>query len=314
MAQKTNPIALRRAAGLRRPAGAWAARWGYTDVALHLLQVARWSGALARHLDRAGVETALVALPRRRQRVEVLAPALLARGHTRRRGPHSHATREAGPATHAMVTPTPLDPWRVALGALATPRTPSVAPSPLAGLLAARLARGAAQGGAGSRDMAGLPTLLRGPLLRGWLAGQAHSGPRAGQALDTQRHAAVVTGAGVSVDHVQASAAGHWQSAGYIAGEVARRLAMGASWVRLSHGYLAPLARHPEVAGLRVRCAGRLAARSRGAARARATTARWGRTALHTLRRPVDYATAVAPTSRGAVGVKVWVAYHPHGG
>lgn len=314
MAQKTNPIALRRAAGLRRPAGAWAARWGYTDLALHLLQAGRWSGALARHLDRAGVETALVALPRRRQRVEVLAPAERARGHPRRRGPTPSAAAGAGLATQAVVGRTPLDPWRVALGVLATPRPPSAAPSPLARVLAARLARRAAGGGAPLPDTAGLPTPLRAPLLRGWLAGQAPAGPRAGEALAGQRHAAVVTGVGVLVDHVQASAAGHWQSASYIAGEVARRLAMGVSWVRLSHGYLAPLARHPEVAGLRVRCAGRLAARSRGAARARATTGRWGRTALHTLRRRVDYATAVAPTGRGAVGVKVWVAYHAHGG
>jgi ribosomal protein S3 len=123
-----------------------------------------------------------------------------------------------------------------------------------------------------------------------------------------------VSGGGVLGSHVHATAASHWQSAAYIAGEVARRLSAGASWSRVSGGYLALLAREAPVAGLRVRCAGRLAGRSRGAARARALNARWGRTALHTLRRPVDYATAVAATGRGTVGVKVWLAYHPRPG
>ena len=305
MAQKTNPIALRRAAGLRRADGAWAAGWGYTDLALAGLGMDRWSRAWARHLDRAGVRSALVALPRRHQRLDVAAPA------DRRRG-GGRGAPVARPATllrgaEAAVAGKALHQWGVSLFALSSGGDLAARVSPLAALLSARLA-GRASPPRGSPDGGRpLPADARGALLRGWLAGLP--GGEAG----ARGPAARLDGpsGGVAAGHVHATASGHWQSAAYIAGEVARRLSAGAGWSRVTGGFLALCARGRGVAGLRVRCAGRLAGRSRGAARARAINARWGRTALHTLRRPVDYATAVAATGRGAVGVKVWLALHP---
>jgi len=308
MAQKTNPIALRRAAGLRRADAAWVARWGYTNLALAALQMDRWSGAWARHLDRAGVRSALVALPRRRQRLDVAAPADRPRGG--RRSPPTGDQRGKG----ASSASTAFTLWRVALAALShSPVSPPTA-SPLAGVLAARLASGATPSRRHPDEGQPLPEAVRRALLQGWLVRVSGRDTRACRVATRLGHLAGVSGGGVLDSHVHATAASHWQSAAYIAGEVARRLSAGASWSRVSAGYLALLARETPVAGLRVRCAGRLAGRSRGAARARALHARWGRTALHTLRRPVDYATAVAATGRGTVGVKVWLAYHPRPG
>jgi small subunit ribosomal protein S3 len=55
--------------------------------------------------------------------------------------------------------------------------------------------------------------------------------------------------------------------------------------------------------GVRVACAGRLG----GAEMARREWYREGRVPLHTLRADIDYGTAVAKTTYGAIGVKVWI-------
>jgi small subunit ribosomal protein S3 len=55
--------------------------------------------------------------------------------------------------------------------------------------------------------------------------------------------------------------------------------------------------------GIKVRCGGRLA----GAELARNEWYREGRVPLHTLRADIDYGTATARTTYGAIGVKVWI-------
>ena len=55
--------------------------------------------------------------------------------------------------------------------------------------------------------------------------------------------------------------------------------------------------------GVRVACAGRLG----GAEMARREWYREGRVPLHTLRADIDYGTAVAKTTYGVIGVKVWL-------
>lgn len=55
--------------------------------------------------------------------------------------------------------------------------------------------------------------------------------------------------------------------------------------------------------GVRVNCSGRLA----GAEIARMEWYREGRVPLHTLRSDVDYGLAVAETTYGAIGIKVWI-------
>ena len=57
--------------------------------------------------------------------------------------------------------------------------------------------------------------------------------------------------------------------------------------------------------GVRVQCSGRLG----GAEMSRREWYREGRVPLHTLRAKIDYGTAVAKTTMGTIGVKVWV-YH----
>ena len=57
--------------------------------------------------------------------------------------------------------------------------------------------------------------------------------------------------------------------------------------------------------GIRIQCSGRLG----GAEMGRREWYREGRVPLHTLRAKIDYGTAVARTTMGACGVKVWV-YH----
>ena len=55
--------------------------------------------------------------------------------------------------------------------------------------------------------------------------------------------------------------------------------------------------------GVRVACAGRVG----GAEMARREWYREGRVPLHTLRADIDYGTAVAKTTYGVIGVKVWI-------
>jgi small subunit ribosomal protein S3 len=55
--------------------------------------------------------------------------------------------------------------------------------------------------------------------------------------------------------------------------------------------------------GIKVMCSGRLG----GAEIARSESYREGKIPLHTLRSNIDYATSVAHTTYGAIGVKVWI-------
>lgn len=55
--------------------------------------------------------------------------------------------------------------------------------------------------------------------------------------------------------------------------------------------------------GIKIACAGRLG----GAEMARREWYREGRVPLHTLRADIDYGTAVAKTTYGVIGIKVWI-------
>jgi small subunit ribosomal protein S3 len=55
--------------------------------------------------------------------------------------------------------------------------------------------------------------------------------------------------------------------------------------------------------GVRIACAGRLG----GAEMSRREWYRDGRVPLHTLRADIDYGFAVAKTTYGVIGVKVWI-------
>ena len=62
-------------------------------------------------------------------------------------------------------------------------------------------------------------------------------------------------------------------------------------------------ARKAGAKGIRIQCSGRLG----GAEMGRREWYREGRVPLHTLRAKIDYGTAVASTTMGALGVKVWI-------
>ena len=62
-------------------------------------------------------------------------------------------------------------------------------------------------------------------------------------------------------------------------------------------------ARKSGAKGIRIQCSGRLG----GAEMSRREWYREGRVPLHTLRAKIDYGTAVAHTTMGACGVKVWI-------
>ena len=62
-------------------------------------------------------------------------------------------------------------------------------------------------------------------------------------------------------------------------------------------------ARKAGAKGIRIQCSGRLG----GAEMGRREWYREGRVPLHTLRAKIDYGTAVASTTMGACGVKVWI-------
>jgi len=55
--------------------------------------------------------------------------------------------------------------------------------------------------------------------------------------------------------------------------------------------------------GIRIRCSGRLG----GAEMSRVESYREGRVPLHTLRADIEYGTAEAHTTYGAIGTKVWL-------
>lgn len=62
-------------------------------------------------------------------------------------------------------------------------------------------------------------------------------------------------------------------------------------------------ARRMGAEGVKIRCAGRLG----GAEMARTEQYKEGRIPLHTLRSDIDYASTVAKTTYGIIGVKVWI-------
>ena len=87
-----------------------------------------------------------------------------------------------------------------------------------------------------------------------------------------------------------------------IANNVARQLRTRASYKKVIKQAIS-IAMRAGAKGVKIRVAGRLA----GAEMARTDWYAEGRIPLHTLRADIDYATATAFTTFGAIGVKVWV-------
>jgi small subunit ribosomal protein S3 len=87
-----------------------------------------------------------------------------------------------------------------------------------------------------------------------------------------------------------------------VADQLAKQLEMRVSFRRAMKRTLANAMRSG-AKGIKVLCKGRLG----GAEMARREQYREGRVPLHTLRADIDYATATAVTTFGAIGVKTWI-------
>ncbi len=87
-----------------------------------------------------------------------------------------------------------------------------------------------------------------------------------------------------------------------VAENVASQLERRASFRRVMKKAVLTALKHGAL-GVKVRCAGRLG----GAEMARCEWYREGRVPLHTLRADIDYGTATARTTYGAIGIKCWI-------
>jgi small subunit ribosomal protein S3 len=87
-----------------------------------------------------------------------------------------------------------------------------------------------------------------------------------------------------------------------VAEAIAEQLAKRASFRRTMKQYCES-AMNAGAKGVKITCGGRLA----GSEMARSETQKMGSIPLHTLDADVDYATATARTTYGAIGIKVWI-------
>ncbi|MDA9818408.1 30S ribosomal protein S3 [Flavobacteriaceae bacterium] len=91
-------------------------------------------------------------------------------------------------------------------------------------------------------------------------------------------------------------------SALIVAGYVAKQLESRASFKRVVKKMLQSTMKQG-AHGIKICCSGRLG----GAEIARSESYHNGSVPLHTLRKNIDYATAIARTTYGAIGIKVWI-------
>lgn len=92
-------------------------------------------------------------------------------------------------------------------------------------------------------------------------------------------------------------------SAAYIAQQISWDLAKRLHFRRLMKKYLDQIMQNKDVKGAKIHLSGRLG----GTEIARRETLRKGALPLQTLRADIDYGTATAHMSYGAIGIKVWV-------
>jgi small subunit ribosomal protein S3 len=125
-------------------------------------------------------------------------------------------------------------------------------------------------------------------------------GPRGGEVDKLREELEVLTGRKVTVNVVEIKEPD--LNAALVAESIAEQLAKRASFRRTMKQYCES-AMNAGARGVKITCAGRLA----GSEMARSETQKMGSIPLHTLDADVDYATATARTTYGAIGVKVWI-------
>lgn len=125
-------------------------------------------------------------------------------------------------------------------------------------------------------------------------------GPRGGDVDRLREELEEMTGRKVSVNVVEIKEPD--LNATLVAEAIAEQLSKRASFRRTMKQYCES-AMNSGAKGVKIVCAGRLA----GSEMARKETQKLGSIPLHTLDANVDYATATARTTYGAIGVKVWI-------
>lgn len=125
-------------------------------------------------------------------------------------------------------------------------------------------------------------------------------GPRGGEVDKLREELEALTGRKVTVNVVEIKEPD--LSATLVGEGIAEQLSKRASFRRTMKQFCES-AMNAGAKGVKIMCSGRLA----GAEMARQETQKMGSIPLHTLDADVDYATATARTTYGAIGIKVWI-------
>jgi len=125
-------------------------------------------------------------------------------------------------------------------------------------------------------------------------------GPRGGEVDKLREELEVLTGRKVTVNVIEIKEPD--LNATLVAEAIAEQLAKRASFRRTMKQYCES-ATNAGAKGVKITCGGRLA----GSEMARSETQKMGSVPLHTLDADVDYGTATARTTYGAIGIKVWI-------
>jgi small subunit ribosomal protein S3 len=125
-------------------------------------------------------------------------------------------------------------------------------------------------------------------------------GPRGGEVDKLREELEALTGRKVTVNVIEIKEPD--LNAMLVAEAIAEQLAKRASFRRTMKQYCES-AMNAGAKGVKITCGGRLA----GSEMARSETQKMGSIPLHTLDADVDYATATARTTYGAIGIKVWI-------
>ncbi len=125
-------------------------------------------------------------------------------------------------------------------------------------------------------------------------------GPRGGEVDKLREELEALTGRKVTVNVIEIKEPD--LNATLVAQAIAEQLAKRASFRRTMKQYCES-AMNAGARGVKITCGGRLA----GSEMARSETQKMGSIPLHTLDADVDYATATARTTYGAIGIKVWI-------
>jgi small subunit ribosomal protein S3 len=125
-------------------------------------------------------------------------------------------------------------------------------------------------------------------------------GPRGGEVDKLREELEALTGRKVTVNVVEIKEPD--LNATLVAEGIAEQLSKRASFRRTMKQFCES-AMNAGAKGVKIVCSGRLA----GAEMARQETQKMGSIPLHTLDADVDYATATARTTYGAIGIKVWI-------